>query len=71
MFIILILLLRMLSSKENSGINKRIYEKAFFRRNFSCQAPHSIMYLLQYPFPIDTPQPGPFPGPFPDLPSAV
>lgn len=51
MFIILILLLTMLSSKEDSGINKRMYLKAFFRRNFSCQAPHSIMYLFQYPFP--------------------
>lgn len=50
MFIILILL-RIVCSKEDSGINKRLHQKAFFRRNFSCRAPHSVMYLLEYPFP--------------------
>lgn len=42
--------LRILCSKEDSGINKRIYQKAVFKRNFSYKAPHSVMYLLDYPF---------------------
>ena len=46
MFIMLILLLRILSSKEDSGINKRIYQKAFFKRHFSCKAPHSIFIAI-------------------------
>lgn len=55
--IILILFWKILGSKEDSSINKRIYQKAFFRRNFSCKVAQSAVHL----FPMQsTSQPGSF-----------
>lgn len=48
-------------------MNKRIYQKTFFRRNFSCKASCSLINLLQYPFPTTV---NPLHGPFPKLPSS-